>query len=429
MPLDTESVPNSKNIIRREYANGMTVLVKENFSSPSVVIDGLVRAGATDDAPGRAGLSAFTADMLMRGTQQRSFAEIYETIEAVGATVDISSGVNVTSFGAKSLAEDCALVIDVLAESLQRPTFPDSEVEKNRGEILTSLQERANDTRRMAGLTFRELLYPAGHPYGRSTEGYPESITAITRDELAHYHQQAYGAHGLIVSIVGAIKADETFKIWEDAFGNWLGARVERGSIPPAPRLTERRKQRVDIPGKMQSDIVLGFVGPDRAQPNYLTARLCNSILGVFGLYGRLGESVREKGGMAYYCYSQVEGGLGPGAWRVIAGVDPANVDKALPLIQAELKRMIETKVTARELRDNKSYSIGSMPIGLETNDGVAGVLLDLELYGLGLDYLIRYPDLIKAVTPAQIQAVAQQYLDAENFAVAVAGPTCFPPA
>ena len=116
MPLDPESIPNSKNIARKEYPNGMTVLVKENFSSPSVVIDGLVRAGAADDAPGREGLSAFTADMLMRGTQKRSFAEIYETIEAVGATVDVSSGINVTSFGTKSLTEDFALVVDVLAE-------------------------------------------------------------------------------------------------------------------------------------------------------------------------------------------------------------------------------------------------------------------------------------------------------------------------
>ena len=423
MPLDPESVPNSKNIARRAYANGMTVLVNENFSSPSVVIDGLVRAGAADDPAGKEGLSAFTADMLMRGTQKRSFAEIYEAIEAVGATVDISSGINVTSFGTKSLAEDFGLVVDVLAESLQHPTFPDGEVEKDRGEILTSLQERANDTRRMAGLTFRELLYPAGHPYARSTDGYVASIGAITRDELAHYHRQAYGAQGLLVSIVGAIKADVAFKIWEDAFGNWLGAKVDRGPIPDAPRLSDRREKRVDIPGKSQSDIVLGFVGPTRAAPDYLEARLCNSILGVFGLYGRLGESVRERSGMAYYCYSQVEGGLGPGAWRVSAGVDPANVDKALPLIQVELQRMIETKVTARELKDNKSYSIGSMPIGLETNDGVAGIILDMELYGLGLDYLVTYPDRINAITAAQIQAAAQRYLDPSNFAVAVAGP------
>lgn len=423
MPLNPESVPNSRNIARRVYANGMTVLVKENFSSPSVVIDGLVRAGATDDAPHKAGLSAFTADMLMRGTAKRSFAEIYEAIEAVGATVDISSGINVTSFNAKSLAEDFALVVDILAEALQRPTFPDAEVEKDRGEILTSLQERANDTRRMAGLTFRELLYPPGHPYGRSVEGYVETIQSITRDELAQYHRSAYGAHGLIVAIAGAIKAEEAFKMWEDAFGPWIGATVDRGPIPAAPRLTERREKRVDIPGKMQSDIVLGFVGPNRAAPDYLDARLGNSILGTFGLGGRLGEKVREKGGMAYYCYSQIEGGLGPGAWRAIAGVDPRNVDKALPLIQAEIKRMLDTKVTARELKENKSYAIGSMPIGLETNDGVAGIILDMELYGLGLDYLVEYPDKINAITAASIQAAVQKYLDADNFALAVAGP------
>lgn len=423
MPLGPESVPNSKNIARREYGNGMTVLVKENFSSPSVVIDGLVRAGAADDPSDKAGLSAFTADMLMRGTAKRSFAQIYEAIEAVGATVDISSGINVTSFSAKSLAEDFSLVVDILSEALQHPTFPEVEVEKERGEILTSLQERANDTRRMAGLTFRELLYPAGHPYGRSVEGYSDTIRSITRDELAQYHRAAYGAQGLIVSIVGAIKAEEAFKMWEDAFGPWIGARVDRGPIPTAPRLTERREKRVDIPGKMQSDIVLGFIGPSRAAPDYLDARLGNSILGLFGLGGRLGEKVREKSGMAYYCYSQIEGGLGPGAWRTIAGVDPRNVDKAVPLIQAEIKRLLDTKVTARELKENKSYAIGSMPIGLETNDGVAGVILDMELYGLGLNYLIEYPDKINAITAASIQAAAQKYLDADNFALAVAGP------
>jgi zinc protease len=423
MPLDPESIPGPKNIVRQEYPNGMIVLVKENFSSPSVVIDGLVRAGSTDDPSGKEGLSVFTADVLMRGTQRRSFAEIYEAIESVGATVDISSGINVTSFGTKSLAEDFTLVVDILADSLQQPTFPEAEVEKERGEILTSLQERANDTRRMAGLTFRELLYPVGHPYGRSAEGYFESIASITRDELVRYHQSAYGTQGVIVSIVGAIRAADAFKIWEAAFGQWIGAAIDRGPIPAAPRLNDRREKRVDIPGKAQSDIVLGFVGPARSAPDYLDARLGNSIFGVFGLYGRLGKRVREKGGMAYYSYSQVEGGLGPGAWRVIAGLDPGNVDKAIPLIQSEIKRMCETKVTAKELRDNKSNAIGSMPIGLETNDGVAGIILDMELYGLGLDYLIRYPDLINTIMPAHIQAAAQHYLDPNNFAVAVAGP------
>jgi zinc protease len=423
MPLDKESIPGPHNIVRREYANGMTVLVKENFSSPSVVIDGLLRAGAADDRAGQEGLSAFTASCLMRGTARRSFAQIYEEIEAVGAAVDVSSGINVTPFGGKSLAEDLPLVVDILADVLQQPVFPKGEVEKERGEILTDLQERANNTRRMASLTFRELLYPADHAYRRSVQGYTETVSALTRDELMAYYRSAYGAQGLIVSIVGAVKAADAFEIWEDHFATWQGARVDRGLPPSAPRLSERREKRVDIPGKSQSDLMLGFVGPARSAPDYLDARMANSILGVFGLFGRLGASVREKGGLAYYSYSQLEGGLGPGAWQVSAGVDPANVDKTIPLIQAEIKRMLETKVTARELKDNKSYMIGSMPIGLETNDGVASIILDMELYGLGLDYLVHYPDRITAINAASVQAAVQKYLDAENFALAVAGP------
>jgi zinc protease len=423
MPLNQADIPGAHNIVRQIYPNGMTVLVKENFSSPSVVIDGFVRAGATDDVLGKEGVSAFTSHMVMRGTERRSFAQIYEVIEAVGATVDVSSGINVTSFSAKSLVEDLPLVADILADVLQHPAFPEAEVEKERGEVLTDLQERANNTRRMAGLTFRELLYPADHPYHRSVQGYPETVAAITRDELINYYRSAYGANGLIVSIVGAVKAEEALRIWEDRFGNWIGAQVDRGVPPSAPRLIERREQRVDIPGKSQSDLVLGFVGPTRSASDYVDARMANSILGVFGLYGRLGARVREKGGLAYYSYSQLEGGLGPGAWQVSAGVDPANVDKTIPLIQSEIKRMIETKVTPTELKDNKSYMIGSMPIGLETNDGVSGIILDMELYGLGLDYLVNYPDRINAINAASVQAAAQKYLDAENFALAVAGP------
>jgi zinc protease len=423
MPLDQESIPGPHNIVRQEFPNGMTVLVKENFSSPSVVIDGLVRAGAADDPPGKEGVSAFTARMVMRGTARRTFAQIYEEIEAVGATVDVSSGINVTTFGAKSLAEDLPLVADVLADVLQQPIFPDAEMEKERGEILTDLQERANNTRRMASLTLRELLYPAGHPYKRSVIGYTETISPMTRGEVADYHRAAYGAHGLIVSIVGAVKAADALQIWGERFGSWEGAKVERGPVPGAPRLAERREKRIDLPGKSQSDLTLGFVGPARAAPDYLDARMANSILGVFGLYGRLGARVREKGGMAYYSYSQLEGGLGPGAWQVVAGVDPANVDKAIPLIQAEIKRLLDSKVTARELKDNKSYMIGSMPLGLETNDGVAGIILDMELYCLGLDYLLAYPDRINAISAVSVQAAAQQYLDSGNFALAVAGP------
>ena len=432
IPHHDSSVPGPDTVQRREYPNGMVVLVKENFSSPVVVIDGALRFGSVDVPREQAGLASFMADVLMRGTQRRTFQQIYEEIESIGATVSVSAGLNVSGFGAKSLAESLPTIVDILADVLQDPTFPEAEVEKQRGEILTDLQERANDTRRMAGLTFRELLYPEAHPYSISGTGYADTIKALTRDDLERFYRERTGAQGMIATIVGAVKAEDAFRLWEDAFGDWRGAgpstslrsaQGARAALPEAPRVSDARRKSVGIPGKTQSDLVLGFVGPARADPDYYPAALCNTILGVFGLYGRLGAKVRVKGGMAYYAYSSLEGGLGPGAWSVIAGVNPANVDRAVDLIRGEIGRMRDAKVPASELADNKAFITGSLPLRLETNDGVADQITNMELYGLGLDYLQNYTNMVNAITAQQVQAAAQKYLDPDAYALAVAGP------
>jgi len=183
------------------------------------------------------------------------------------------------------------------------------------------------------------------------------------------------------------------------------------------------RREFVAVPGKTQSDAILGFIGPARAEPDYMDAALCNTILGVFGLMGRLGTNVRDKLGLAYYAYSRVDGGLGPGPWSLIAGVNPANVERAVDAMRAEVRRICTKAVGSQELADTKSFVTGTLPLRLETNDGVAGVILDMELFNLGLDYLQRYRDLVYAVTPKRIQSVAQRYLDPDRYVLAVAGP------
>ncbi len=419
------SIPGPDSIARREFPNGMTVLVRENFGSPSVVIDGLLHTGAVDEPAEQAGLASFTASCLMRGTERRTFQQIYEEIESIGASVDVGGGLYTSGFGAKSLAEDMPTVIDVLADVLQHPVFPAAEVEKERGEILTELEERAHDTRRMAGLSFRKLLYPAGHPYGRSTTGYVETIPSITRDDLEDYYRVHFGSKGMLVVIVGAVKAEAAFEAWERAFGSWYGAdaQAHREPVPPVPRLEEARRVFAPIPGKTQSDLILGSVGPARADPDFWDANLGNTILGVFGLMGRLGTNVRDKLGLAYYSYSRVEGGVGAGPWSLVAGVNPANVERAVEAMRVEIRRIRDRVVGSKELADNKAFVTGTLPLRLETNDGVAGTLLDMEFYELGLDYLERYKDMIYAITPKRIQAAAQKYLDPDCYALAVAGP------
>jgi len=417
------SIPGPQDIARHELPNGIVLLVRENHASPAVVVTGYLRVGARDESRERAGLADFAADALMRGTASRSFEQIYADLESVGASLGIASGMHTTGFGAKSLAEDLPLLFELFAEVLREPTFPPDGVEKLRGEIMADLAERAHDTGRMATLTFYQLAYPEGHPYAVSPTGYPETIAAIDRDDLIAFYEGGYGPQGMTVVVVGAVEADEVVERAEAVLGDWEGQTLEREPLPEVDRLSAVRQRAVSIPDKTQSNIVLGYPGPPRTHPDYLDARVCNTILGVFGLMGRLGEKVREEQGLAYSSYSSLSGGPGPGPWRILAGVDPANVERAVESIRAEVRRICDELVDEDELSDSQAYLTGSMPLQLETNEGLARTILSMERYDLGLDYLQRYEDLITAVTPERVRAAARRWLDPDAYALAIAGP------
>jgi zinc protease len=417
------SLPGPQDIARYELANGMVLLARENDASPSVVVSGFLRVGAHDEEPRQAGLADFVASALTYGTENRTFEQIYSEVESIGASFGLSGSTHTTGFGAKSLAEDLPLMLDVLADTLRRPTFPADRIEKLRGEILADLAERAHDTRRMANLAFHELAYPQGHPYAISSIGYPETIASIDRDDLVDFYSGGYGAAGGVIVVVGAVGTDDALAWVEEAFGDWEGQTYHREPLPEVPCIDNVRERGVAIPDKTQSDIVLGYPGPSRLDPGFLDARVCNTILGVFGLMGRLGETVRDEQGLAYYSYSHLSGGPGPGPWRIVAGVSPDNVDRAVKSIRTEIRRIREEAVDGEELRDSQAYLSGIMPLQLEMNEGVAGAIVTMERYDLGLDYLKRYKALVDRVTPERVQAAAQRWLDPDAYALAIAGP------
>lgn len=417
--------PIGPHTIRRfSLSNGIKLIVHEAHVSPSVVVRGRLWAGSVNDSLEHMGLAHFTALAVRRGTTNRTFREINETTESVGANVFVSGGRHLTGFGGKSLSEDFGLLVDVLSDVLLYPVFPQNEVDKVRGQIITSLKELENDTRGLANREFRQLLYTPEHPYGRPTDGSLESVPRIQRDGLERFYHTYYHPRRATMVVVGDVQAQEAYDMLESALGRWQPAGDPPSLEVPEPKPpSEHRRYVRTMTNKTQADIALGNVGPARSAEEYYAARLADLILGHLGLMGRLGESVRDEQGLAYYAFSGLEAGLGRGPWSVRAGVNPANVERAVDSILAEIARLRDEPVTDQELEDGKDYLTGSLPLRLETNEGIAGTLLDMDLHQLGDDYIIRYPALIRAVTKEQIQAAAHRYLDPERYALVIVGP------
>ena len=189
---------------------------------------GLKHLGDRSDGEGKqAGLASLTASMLTYGTQHRTFAQIGEQVESLGAVLSFGSGGHTTTFTAKCLVEDLSLVLDILTDCLYHPTFPSEYIEKRRGEVLTALQERAHDTRLMARLCFHELMYP-NHPYGRSSLGYEETIRSLSRADVETFYREHYGTQGARPAgavIVGAVPLGQGLDVLERALGTWQGSK------------------------------------------------------------------------------------------------------------------------------------------------------------------------------------------------------------
>ncbi len=418
----SHSIPGPEDIHRKVLPNGITVLSRSSYSSASVVISGYVAAGSQFDPLDKLGLAYYTALGLMRGTKQADFQTIFDRLESSGASLGFGASVHNTNFGGRALAEDLPLLLSTLSDCLRNPTFPKPQMDRLKAQILTGLAIRAQDTAEMAALEFDKLLFPE-HPYGRPEDGYVETVSNIDRSDVVKFHNNHYRPANMVIVVVGAVEAEKVIELVESLFGDWIAQpTIPSPDLPKIQPPIETIFRRVNIPGKSQSDIVLGTLGPKRNAPEYLAASLGNSILGQFGMMGRIGDSVREKAGLAYYASTSLNAWIENGSWEVSAGVNPENVERAIDLIKKELRRFTSEPVTQEELDDNQSNYIGRMPLSLESNNGVANSILNLERFNLGLDYLQRYPDLIRKITRQDILEAAQKYIDPDRLIIVTAG-------
>jgi zinc protease len=290
--------------------------------------------------------------------------------------------------------------------------------------VLTDLKEMDDNTRVVAERTWRELGYPATHPYHRLTVGTAETVGAATREALRDFLGAWYGPNQTTLMIVGDVTLEEATAAAEANLGDWSEVRSESlQSMLPSNDLPGKDLREVSMVGKTQADIVLGLPTLERASPDFYALSFANHILGRMYFMGRFGEKVRDEQGLAYYAYSELHGSYGRGAWLLRAGVNPGNLDKALSSIDTELERFRQDGPTPTEQTDGVSSLLGSLPRQLETNEGAAAVMSEIELYDLGLDYLERFPDIVRSLTSEQVTEAARRWLDPDHMVTAIAGP------
>jgi zinc protease len=403
--------------------NGVVFVGKETQTTPAVAINLAMRAGSAYDPIDAPGATWLLSRVIDRGTSARPASDIADDLDGRGISLAITVNRHLLSLVCTCLAEDFEPVLALLGEILISSSLPDAEIATRKREVITSIRQDEDNPFVRAAEALMALLYPDGHPYGRATKGSIDVVEALTRDRLAALHREGFAPSALTAVVVGHVDVERARDVAAHVFGEWRAPAPAPLRLADPVRPAARRRLVISMMNKTQADIAYGFTTIHRDDPGYYALWLANHVFGQYSIGGRLGDSIRERQGMAYYASSSLDVTPINAPLIIRAGVSPANVDRAIASIDEEVSRLVGDGVTPKELEDSRRYLIGSIPRALETNAAIATFLQQTEFFGLGLDYDVRLPALLGEVTVGEANAVARRVLDAGRATVVIAGP------
>lgn len=393
---------------RELLPNGIVLLVGERPGIPIVMVRAYVRAGSGFDPRDHPGLANLTADLLTRGTARRSGPQLDEAIEFVGGSLGAATGRDGVTVSLSILKKDLSLGLDLLAEVLREPTFPEAELTRKAKEIQAAIRRSEDDPESVAGRELTALLYP-GHPYGHPVAGTEASVGRLTRDQVVGFYRRHYRPDAVAVTLVGDVKREEATREVAARLAGWSAPRDPAPRVPPAPAAppVQTRTVRREL---TQATVYLGRPVMRHDHPDYYPLRVASYILGG-GSASRLYTKVRDEAGLAYWVGSHVSAGRYGVSFVVSLQTRTDGVSRALGLVKAELERMGKEVVSDAELALAKAYLIGSFPLRMDTSAELANLLVTVEELGLGLDYPDRFRERVAKVSAADILRVARLYL------------------
>ena len=403
-------------------ANGLKVVLLPAHKVPTFNMQLVVLSGGLSDKDDYRGLSSFTASLLREGTTKRASKDIAEQVDALGATLTANSGLSsmtsVVSTG--GLVENLDPMLELFADVIRNPTFPQAEVDKFKTRTLSQLALQRSIPQFLAIEQFQKAIYGNNHPAALVAPP-ADSLKKLTSKDLAEFHSTYYRPNNALIAIVGDVTLKEIMPKLEKAFGDWQKADVPVATIPQAPAQSNAKIYLIDRPGSVQTVLQLGTLGIERTSPDYFAVLMADRVLGG-GPSGRLFLNLREDKGYTYGAYSSFGGSKFRGTWTSSSEVRTDVTEGAMKEFMYELNRLRTETVPAEELENAKRAIVGSFALSLEQPGSLLQNIITQKLYNLPADYWDTYPQKVSAITAADVQKAAQKYIDMDHLQVVAVG-------
>ena len=399
--------------------NGLTVTSVHVPDLPIVTATMMISVGSTRDPAGKEGLAALTGDLLRSGTSGRTGPEIAEAIDFVGGSLSATVGKLSTQVHVAVLARHFDLGMDLLADVVLRPAFPENEIALRKRQVLAGLRAAADSAPQLMARHLEHVFYGLDHPNGRlPTES---SVAGITREDLVAFHERFYGANRATLVVVGDIPHEQVFRAAEAHFGAWAPRELPPLEVGPPAAKGTLRVRFVEKPGQTQVQIGLAMPGLAYVDERFTALQLANYVLGVGDSVSRLFRTVRIEHGMTYHIGSELSGWTFPGALAVKTATRNEEMERVLELIIEELRRFA-AGITQEELELAQSNFVGSFPLSVETIGGMAGQIAIGALYGKTPQEVMEFPEQVSRTTLAEVNAVIADVIDLDSLAVVLVG-------
>lgn len=403
-------------------SNGAQLIVVERHALPLITVTMSFVGGSNQIEPAdKPGLGSITASMMTEGTTTHTGDEISNALQLLGTSIGFGIGGEGGSVTFRSLTDKFDPTLAIMAEEILHPVFPEAALDRLKARTLVNLRQNLDRTGGIAAIVYPKLLYTTEHPYGRTMS--EASVSAITRADVVGFHKAFFQPSRAIITVVGDITPAEARTKIERALAAWTGSATAATfsyPTPPTPKATT--VYIVDKPDAAQSTFAIGLVGPPRNTPDYFALRVMNNLFGE-QFQSRLNGNIREAKGWSYGVGAGFSYGRGPGQFRAGGEIQTNKTDSALVEFVKEIKGIRgEKAVTDDELLSAKAALIQSLPSRLASISGISGMVSEIYVNGLAEDYWTQFQREVNAVTAADVQRVARQYIDVDHLAILIVG-------